>query len=192
MVVRWRQIRGRSGRYPSRDRPGSPSGCGKEHSERRKDRLASAADAVRETGSDGIETATRMASEYAKSLPDSADVFGNVRDNLTDLFKAQPLALGAIGLAIGAGIAAALPATEIENSYLGETSETLKSKAAEIAGDQIEKASSLATDVVETVAEEARKEGLTMDGAKAAMSDLSGKVGRVVDAAGKSVSESVR
>ena len=157
-----------------------------------QDRLASAADAVRETGSDGIETATRMASEYAKSLPDSADVFGNVRDNLTDLFKAQPLALGAIGLAIGAGIAAALPATEIENSYLGETSETLKSKAAEIAGDQIEKATSLATDVVETVAEEARKEGLTIDGAKAAMSDLSGKVGRVVDAAGKSVSESVR
>ncbi|MET3840595.1 hypothetical protein ABIE49_002673 [Bradyrhizobium sp. OAE829] len=157
-----------------------------------QDRLASAADAVRETGSDGIETATRMASEYAKSLPDSADVFGNVRENLTDLFKAQPLALGAIGLAIGAGIAAALPATEIENSYLGETSETLKSKAAEIAGDQIEKATSLATDVVETVAEEARKEGLTMDGAKAAMSDLSGKVGRVVDAAGKSVSESAR
>ena len=157
-----------------------------------QDRLASAADAVRETGSDGIETATRMASEYAKSLSDSVDVFGNVRDNLTDLFKAQPLALGAIGLAIGAGIAAALPATEIENSYLGETSETLKSKAAEIAGDQIEKASSLATDVVETVAEEARKEGLTMDGVKAAMSDLSGKVGRVVDAAGKSVSESVR
>jgi hypothetical protein len=133
-----------------------------------------------------------MASEYAKALPDSADVFGNVRDNLTDLFKAQPLALGAIGLAIGAGIAAALPATEMENSYLGEASETLKSRAAEIAGDQIEKASSLATDVVETVAEEARKEGLTMDGAKAAMSDLSSKVGRVVDAAGKSVSESVR
>jgi hypothetical protein len=119
-------------------------------------------------------------------------MFGNVRDNLTDLFKAQPLALGAIGLAIGAGIAAALPTTDVENSYLGETSETLKNKAAEIAGDQIEKASSLATDVVETVAEEARKEGLTMDSAKAAMSDLSGKVGRVVDAAGKSVSESVR
>ena len=157
-----------------------------------QDRVVSAADTLRETGSDGIETATRMASEYAKVLPEPADVFGNVRENLTDLFKAQPLALGAIGLAIGAGIAAALPATEIENSYLGETSETLKSKAAEIAGDQIEKASSLATDVVETVTEEARKEGLTTDGAKAAMSDLSGKVGRVVDAAGKSVSESVR
>jgi len=157
-----------------------------------QDRVASAADTLRTTSSDGIETATRMASEYSKALPDSADVLATVRGNLTDLFKAQPLALGAIGLAIGAGIAAALPNTDIENSYLGETSETLKSKAAEIAGDQIEKASTLATDVVETVAEEARKEGLTVDGAKAAMDDLSGKLGRVVDAAGKSVSESVR
>jgi hypothetical protein len=157
-----------------------------------QDRVASAADTLRTTSSDGIETATRMASEYSKALPDSADVLATVRGNLTDLFKAQPLALGAIGLAIGAGIAAALPNTDIEKSYLGETSETLKSKAAEIAGDQIEKASTLATDVVETVAEEARKEGLTVDGAKAAMDDLSGKVGRVVDAVGKSVSETAR
>jgi hypothetical protein len=157
-----------------------------------KDRVASAAGAIRETSSDGIETATRMASEYAEALPDAADVFGNVRDNLAGLFKAQPLALGAIGLAVGAGIAAALPATDMENAYLGETSETLKSKAAEIAGEQIDKASTLATDVIETAAEEARRQGLTVDGAKAAMGDLSGKLGRVVDAAGKSVSESVR
>jgi len=157
-----------------------------------QDRVASAADVVRETGSDGIETATRMASEYAKALPDAADVLGTVRGNLTDLFKAQPLALGAIGLAIGAGIAAALPSTDIENSYLGETNETLKRKAAEIAGQQIEKAATVATTVAETVADEARRQGLTIDGAKAAMDDLSGKVGRVVDAAGKSVSETAR
>jgi hypothetical protein len=102
------------------------------------------------------------------------------------------LALGAIGLAIGAGIAAALPSTDIENSYLGETSETLKSKTAEIAGHQIEKASTLAENVVETVTDEARRQGLTIDDARAAMDDLSGKVGRVVDAVGKSVSETAR
>ena len=157
-----------------------------------QDRVASAADTLRTTSSDGIETATRMASEYSKALPDSADVLATVRGNLTDLFKAQPLALGAIGLAIGAGIAAALPNTDSEKSYLGETSETLKSKAAEIAGQQIEKAATVAATVVETAAEEARRQGLTIDGAKAAMDDLSGKIGRVVDAAGKSVSETAR
>ena len=157
-----------------------------------QDRVASAADTLRTTSGDGIETATRMASEYSKALPDSADVLATVRGNLTDLFKAQPLALGAIGLAIGAGIAAALPNTDIEKSYLGETSETLKSKAAEIAGQQIDKAATVAAAVVETAADEARRQGLTIDGAKAAMDDLSGKIGRVVDAAGKSVSETAR
>jgi hypothetical protein len=99
------------------------------------------------------------------------------------------LALGAIGLAIGAGIAAALPSTDIENSYLGETSKTLKSKATEIAGQQIDKAATVAATVVETAADEARRQGLTIEGAKAAMDDLSGKVSHVVEAAGKSASE---
>jgi hypothetical protein len=157
-----------------------------------QDRVVSAADAMRETGSEGIDIATRAVSEYAKALPDAADVVGNVRGNLADLFKAQPLALGAIGLAIGAGIAAALPNTDVENAYLGETSETLKNKAAEIAGEQIDKVSTRAAEVVETAAEEARKQGLTIEGAKAAIDDLTGKFSRVVDAAGESASESAR
>jgi hypothetical protein len=152
----------------------------------------SAAEAIREAGSAGVETATRMGSQYAKILPDSANLLDNMRGNLAGLFNAQPLALGAIGLAIGAGIAAALPNTALENSYLGETSETLKSKAVEIAGEQYDKAATLASDVVDAATDGARKEGLTMEGAKAAMNDLSGKFGRVVDAAGKSISERAR
>jgi hypothetical protein len=161
-----------------------------------RDRVASAtnfaADTIREAGSAGIETATRMGSEYGRLLPDSANVLDNVRNNLTDLFKAQPLALGAIGLAIGAGIAAALPNTDLENSYLGETSESVRSKAAEIAGQQIDKAATVASDVVDAAKDGARKEGLTLDDAKGAMDGLSGKLGRVVDAAGKSLSENLR
>jgi hypothetical protein len=148
----------------------------------------SAAEAIREASNAGIETATRVGSEYAKLLPDSTNMLDNLRGNLSDLFTAQPLALGAIGLAIGAGIAAALPNTDLENSYLGDTSESLKKKAADIA----EKASMLATDVVEATTGEARKEGLTLDGARAAMDDLSGKLGRVVNAAGKNLSENAR
>jgi len=151
----------------------------------------SAVDSVREAGSAGIESATRMGSDYTKLLPDSVNVLDNVRGNLSDLFKAQPLALAAIGLAIGAGIAAALPRTDIEDSYLGETSESLRSKASEIAGEQIEKATTLASDVVEATADGARKEGLTMGDAKAAMDSLAGKLGRVADAAGKSLSDRV-
>jgi hypothetical protein len=157
-----------------------------------QDKVASAADAVRERGNESIETVTRMASEYANAVPDPGDVVGRMRSNLADLFKAQPLALGTIGLAIGAGIAAALPSTDIENSYLGDASEALKSKSAEIAGEQMEKIGSHVVEAVGTATEEARKQGLTMEGAKAAMDDLSGKFGRVVDAAGRTVSEGVK
>lgn len=58
--------------------------------------------------------------------------------------------------------------------------------AAEIAGQQVEKATALANDVVEAASAEARKQGLTPDGAKAAANDLTG---RVVDAAKYSVGE---
>jgi len=83
----------------------------------------------------------------------------------------------------GVGLAAALPNTDLEDSYLSETSETVRSKAAAIAGQQIDKAATVASDVVDK-AKNRSSQGLTFD-AKAAMDGLSGKLGRVVDAAGK-------
>jgi hypothetical protein len=131
-------------------------------------------------------------SEYARSIPRSgAEMMGNVRSNLTDLFQAQPLALGAVGLAIGAGIAAALPPTEREADYLGETSDAVKEKASEFAAEQAAHATTVAESVISAAAEEARNQGLTVEGAKSAAGEVSAKVGRVVDAAGKGVSERV-
>jgi len=97
--------------------------------------------------------------------------------------------LGAIGLAIGAGIAAALPSSEVEAAYLGDTSETVKAKAAEFAAEQTARATTLAEGVMGAVTEEAREQGLTIEGAKSAVGDISTKVGRIVDAAGKGISD---
>jgi hypothetical protein len=143
------------------------------------DAAGSTFDAVRESSAD----AASQAAEFARSVPNPADIFETARDNLTELFSAQPLALGAIGLAIGAGIAAALPASEVENAYLGEASETVRSKTAGIVGQQVDKAATLATHVIDSAAEEARKQGLTVEGAKAAAGDLASRVGRVAKAA---------
>jgi hypothetical protein len=142
-------------------------------------------DAVREKGADAVN----QAAEYSGLMVDPAEIFETARDSLTDLFRAQPLALGAIGLAIGAGIAAALPNTEVEDAYLGGTAETIRSKATELAGRQVEKATTIANDVIDAAAEEARKQGLTVEGAKAAAGDVAGKMSRVAEAARKSVSE---
>ena len=85
------------------------------------DRMTSAKDALRDGSAGVLDSANRLgrdyadtASEYVNSMPGAGEVLETVRSNLADVFRAQPLALGAIGLAIGAGIAAALPPSELE------------------------------------------------------------------------------
>jgi hypothetical protein len=161
------------------------------------ERVMSAREAMRDGSADALDSATRFgrayagtASEYVSSIPEAgAEMFDTVRSSLTDVFRAQPLALGAVGLAIGAGIAAALPPSEMEAAYLGETSDTVKAKAGEFAAEQTARATTVAGAVMGAVSEEARRQGLTVEDAKSAASDISAKVSRVVDAAGKGISE---
>jgi hypothetical protein len=161
--------------------------------------VSSAADKMQSGAASAMDRATRFGREqadtlsgYVKSMPDSgAEMIGSVRSNLTELFRAQPLALGAVGLAIGAGIAAALPSTEAEAEYFGETSDTFKEQAKEFAAEQTARAKTIAESVVGAVTEEARNQGLTVEGAKAAAGDMSSKVKRVLDAAGNGVSQRV-
>ena len=144
-----------------------------------RDAAASTLDAVRERSASTFDDVE----EYRGAMPDPGAVFDTARDRLTELFRAQPLALGAVGLAIGAGIAAALPKTDVEDAYLGEVSQTVKTQAVEIAGQHVEKVTTVASDVIKAASAEARKQGLTPDGARAAVDDITGRVGRVVDAA---------
>lgn len=163
------------------------------------EQVTSAKDALRDGGADALDNATRFgrhyadaASDYARSIPGTgAEMFNTARSNLTELFRGQPLALGAIGLAIGAGIAAALPSSGVETGYLGETSDTVKAKATEFASEQTNRATTVAEGVMGAIAEEARKEGLTLEGAKSTVGVISAKVSRVVDATGKGISEPV-
>jgi hypothetical protein len=164
------------------------------------EQVASANHALRDAGVGALDSAARFgreqmdtAAEYARSIPDSAtNVLDRARANLADLFEAQPLALGAIGVAIGAGIAAALPTSEAEINYMGETSDAVRGKAADFAAEQTARATEVAGDVLEAVTEEAHKQGLTVEGAKSAVGEISKKVGRVVETAKKGISEQVK
>jgi hypothetical protein len=161
--------------------------------------VSSATETLRDAGSAGFDRIARAGSEvagaaydYAQNIPDAGGaLFSTTRENLSELFRAQPLALGAVGLAIGAGIAAALPATDLEAEYFGEASDNFKEQAADYASEQISHAATVAEDVVTAVSDEARKQGLTVDAAKSAIADIPGKLGRVVDAAGKGISDRV-
>lgn len=56
------------------------------------------------------------------------------------MLREQPLALGAIGIAVGALLAAAAPRTRAEDEWLGEASDRLAERAKEAGRDQLERA----------------------------------------------------
>lgn len=81
------------------------------------------------SGRQKLDETTRMARERMDQLRGSYD----------RVVAEQPLALGAIGLAIGAVMAAALPATRKEEQLLSGTREKIADKASELAHQATEK-----------------------------------------------------
>jgi len=129
-------------------------------------------------------------SHYARSVPETgAEMLGSLRSSLGDVFERQPLALGALGLALGAGIAAALPPTSLESEYLGESSEMVKERATQFATEKAARARAIAEEAFNAATGEARKQGLTVEGVKSAAGEVSEKASRVAEAARKGMSE---
>jgi len=145
-----------------------------------RDQATSASNAIGESGS-------RIASQFAdraEEIPElAASAFDEARSNLSRIFRRQPLALGAVGLAIGAAVAASLPMTEAEREYLGETSDQVKEELGDLADEKAQQATEIGQRVFEAMADEAQKQGLTTEGLKSTASELSEKVTRLGAAA---------
>jgi hypothetical protein len=86
--------------------------------------------------------------------------------NIADLMNRQPLVLGAIGLGVGAAMAAALPSTAVETELLGQASADLQARARVIVGDVTERAAVLADGVTAAITTEAQAQGLTAESVK--------------------------
>jgi hypothetical protein len=144
------------------------------------DRAGSAAQAVRDQGAAAFE----RAADFGRTIPGTgADLFEGARSKLTDLFNEQPLMLGALGVAIGAGIAASLPSTTVEAELFGETSDEFKAQARGFAQQASARAEEMARDAVGAAAEEAHRQGLTPEAMTTAAADLGDKAKRVAEAA---------
>jgi ElaB/YqjD/DUF883 family membrane-anchored ribosome-binding protein len=72
------------------------------------------------------------------------------RGGIDHLVNEQPLALGAIGLAIGAVLGAAAPRTRAEEQLMGEAARNLTEKAKEAGSQQLDKATQAAKQVAQT------------------------------------------
>ena len=107
-------------------------------------------------------------------------VFAAAQSNIADLMDRQPLVLGAIGLGVGAAMAAALPSSAVETDLLGQASADLQARARVVAGDVTERAADLADGVTAAITKEAQAQGLTAESLKQTASDAGRKVQNVV------------
>jgi hypothetical protein len=156
-------------------------------SEKAQGRVSAATATLRDQSTRLVEGVSERGGELAESITEYAgsgadfagNVLDNVRSNLGELFRSQPLALGAVGLAIGGAIAASLPVTDAEAAYLGETSDFVKQKASEIASEKAHDVVDLGGKVLDAVADEARQQGLTADGLKSTAGEMAEKISRV-------------
>jgi hypothetical protein len=110
------------------------------------------------------------------------------KDNLMGLVGDQPLVAGALGLAVGALVAAVLPKTEAEDQLMGEAADSVKTAVSAVAAEEMEAAKNVATTVASTVANTvasevgkvAEEHGLSAEGAAAAVHTATDKLKEAV------------
>lgn len=81
--------------------------------------------------------------------------------NAADLYEQQPLVAGALALAVGAAVGAAIPRTDAEDELMGEQSDALFREAERIYREERDKAARVAeatVDEAKTVAKEVKRE----------------------------------
>lgn len=147
-------------------------------------RAKEAAGAARSYVSDIADRTTETASGYASSVSDSVSTYADrarrgvvdsseqmaetVQQTVQRVVREQPLAVALVGLAAGAAVAAAFPATAIEGRMFGPTKQKL-AEAVSHASEQLKSAGARAS---ERLAEVADERGLNRDGLKEAASDV--------------------
>lgn len=128
--------------------------------------IDAASDAARQTADTAASYAS-AASDYAdqarRSVSDQSDRIARQTQSMArNVLQNQPLAIVAVGIAAGAGVAAMFPPTDWERDNLGPIGDEV-SKAAGKIGDQLKEATSRAGDTLKTAAD---KRGLSTEGLK--------------------------
>jgi len=140
------------------------------------DRATATASSVKDRVTGAVDDASSAIRDTAdKVMGQADDLVQQTRQTVSDTWDKNPLLIAAIGLGIGAFIAAAFPSTKAEEAVFGEASDALRRQAEGVAAEGIEAAKS----TIEGVAAAASGEGVSIDGLKRLGEGLTDKV-RVV------------
>ncbi|MBA3353629.1 MAG: DUF3618 domain-containing protein [Blastocatellia bacterium] len=121
------------------------------------DNISGAAGTAYDTVSGAVGSAYTGAEDLAQRAYERAGEFGTVAHERYDqVLEDNPLALGALAVAVGAAVGFAIPSTRYEGQLMGEARENLVARAQDAAGSLVEKAKSVASEAGQTIKEEAR------------------------------------
>lgn len=125
----------------------------------------SAAGAVGDRASrarDSVEDAVGHAGERVRHAGDTVRMQSDrVRQSFTNLLEEQPLVVGAIGIALGAAIGAALPRTEQEDRLMGEASDSAAHMVKDRATEAYDEVKHEAADIAGSRSEPLQERGLS-------------------------------
>jgi hypothetical protein len=124
---------------------------------------------------DGMTAAATAGREYGAVI----------QSKFSESLERQPLLLGAIGFAIGAGIASTFATTKVEGELMGEQGSTARETLQGFAEDVTERA----TQVISDANDEAQRQGLTTAAAKKALEGVAEKAKTVAGAGRDSIKE---
>ncbi len=128
----------------------------------------------RGAGSAVAQKASNVVSSLATTTP---QFLAGAQANIADVMRRQPLMLGALGVAVGAGIAASLRTTNVEADLLGKASANVQQRARELAASAAQRANDVST----AIGQEARVQDLTPDGIRQAAGEANRKIEGVID-----------
>ncbi len=106
---------------------------------------ASSGPGMMQRASEGMSSAKDRAAQSVQGARERVGQLGQTARNQMERVRDQPLVLGAIGLAIGAVVAAGLPRTREEDQLMGEASDRLTEKAKEVGKEQMGKVQQVAS-----------------------------------------------
>ena len=169
------------------------------------DKVSAMASAARQSGSSLIDAAnTTLAGALDRGTAAANTAYSNAKRStpmswsrrnvgasLTQLIEEQPLVLAAIGVAVGAALGTALPATETENSLLGETSHSLKDAAQGVVQEQIAQVKSAASQAVGEIKQSVADHGVTAENLTGLARDMGEKAKTATYEAGRAVNPGV-
>jgi ElaB/YqjD/DUF883 family membrane-anchored ribosome-binding protein len=113
--------------------------------QRASEGMSSAKDSLAQTTSSARERVGQMGQTARQQVDRIKGQAQRARSGYDTLVREQPLALGAIGLALGACLAAVAPRTRQEDELMGEASDRLTEQAKEAGKEQLDKAQQMAT-----------------------------------------------